>query len=266
MLSAEERQHYTGMSVTELEREIRRLNENRMFTKSKEVANILKSRKSKISRTNSETLIKETLKKVDNIFIEYNFTLEELELYFKSREMNLRETIDLSFTELKERQQNILIELTVNKELEALKAKDRVPCEVRKMRALAVRLANLGKFDEASELDKSADAKLESERQLFVANTIQKHDSLIKKTMKRFENEIAVLDEKLRNGMAELQRQLDREIHILQTNASISVRKIVKLSINGAAKTNTPVQSSLLTKSVTDRIAKYGMNENFQFS
>lgn len=268
-LSQQEKDAYYEMSIGDLRKEIKLLNQKHEFAKSKAITEILE-RKTSGDEAALRSYLASLTSRVDAVFIEFNEKIEELEEEFKQRENYLRFTIDDSFKELKQKQLKALTEIEKKKELSILRESERESAKVMQMRQMAVKLADRGEFEEAMRIDGIAKEQRERETQEGVLTVQRKYEGITEKALSQFTMEIRVLEDKFFKGIDLLQRQLDHEVYTAQKQTAIAVRRVLRSAINEATKLfkRKPQCIDLpgrLTTLVTNRAIKYGMNHRLQF-
>jgi hypothetical protein len=260
----------SGLSIEELRKQIKLSNRARTFQKSRELDEILEKRLQSRLENVLRPIIEKLNKDLEESFNEHQSIVAQLEEESHQREQYLREAIDISFSEMKDRQVAKLVELEMQRQSENLREKGRAPASVQELQRMSVSLADRGEYDDAMKIDREASIIMDhevEERQKIIE---QRFAILSKNLFSQFEKEIQLLQDRLKKGIQAILDQLSDETQMQKKQFSMAVQRLL---LSGVSQANTEVWqkerqleiNSRLTNFVRKRALSYGMNKNLNF-
>jgi hypothetical protein len=215
---------------------------------------------------------KENLRgQIQSQFAEFSAVLAQLEEEFRQREFCLREAVDDSFQEMRERHIGALAALEFYRSGERIRALRRSSASVQALEWISLTLANREEFDRAlAFLREAASARSQDARER-VAELKRSFKVLARQMKAQVTREMAILEEKLERGIAGIREQLDAELAIQRKQCSVVVQRLMVAEIHAAiAKVNRKELEATITDTLTKFVrdivvSKYGMNRKLTF-
>ena len=269
-LSKEQIARYEQMSVLQLREKLKKLNRKRKFLKSQKVDEILAKKTADKSDTIVQKHIDALQQKMDEIFKDLQELTDMKNGEYSQNEQILRTSIDETFEEMKERQLNELTELEIQHQAELLREKNRKLANVKHLENLSIILADNKQYVEAINVDNEARVLDESQKSERLDQIDMKYKTLKQSLLKKFSNEIKLLQEKLDIGLRMIMDQHNTQVKNAYKIAEVTIQSSLLKAINDAQNEvkrfdkNADI-SAKITKFVTDNAKKNGMTKNLTF-
>ncbi|OHS96555.1 hypothetical protein TRFO_37299 [Tritrichomonas foetus] len=258
------------MDVQKLRAELKKSNKARTFLKSRKIDEILTKKLSDSIESIIQPIMNDLDKKLDDIFNELKEISEQKNEEYGHNEALLRQSIEDTFEEIKERQLNELKELEVQKRSELIRERKRMPPSVKHLRDLSVVLADHKKYEEAMNLDQEAEILQEREAEERIEQIEIKYRKLNESLFSRFAKELKSLQEKLDNGLNMIFDQHNNQLINAQKIAEVTVKSsllnAINLANNKVNKNNKVAEiTTRFTNFVTKKALDNGMSKNLTF-
>lgn len=270
LLTDEEREELQNMSVEDLRKELARSNKERTINKSKEIDAIIQEK----TKSGIDGVIKEAKQKLEEEitakFEDYHVLVDQYQTEFEQRYLLLRQTINDSFLEMKERHISQFTEMKIEKEAEDLHAEKWESSQVRELRLLSTHLADTKDYEKAAKVDVEADELLFKESEETKRLNKLQYNKKKSQLFEQFAKELAMLEERLEKGNDALRSQLDHDILVAQKQLEVTVQSLLLDTINQSNKQvkrkdkQTEI-STKLTQFVRTKAQKEGMNRKLLF-
>jgi hypothetical protein len=201
---------------------------------------------------------------------EYKSIVKRLESEFKQREDDLREMVDDSFTDLQNRQLQLLTELELFHKQETVRAAKRETANVVSLQRVSVYLADQEEFDKAISISKEAVELQRTETGERQRDLDTRVALLSRGLLAKFEKEIRLLEERLTKGLQGIQEQLADEVQAQQKQLSVTIQRITLDAIHQAnrqikKKERESEVSTRITDFARTTVREFGMSRNLAF-
>lgn len=268
--SAASEKNYEEMSVIELRAELKKSNRNRTFELSRRINDILNNKLVNDYESTIQPIIDELGQKLDNAFQEFNEITDEKNGEYNQNESILRESIEDSFIEMRQRQLSEMTELEIQKRSELIREKKRSPSSVQQLISLSIKLADRQEFDKAIDVDHEAEILQQKEAEERLYQIELKYRKLTESLLQKFTLELNGLQGKLDSGLNVIQKQYQQQLLNAQKTLEITVKSSLLNSINTAnSRVNKKEKQTEITSRINNFVIKKalenGMNKNLTF-
>lgn len=262
--------NYEEMSLKDLRAELKKSNRNRTFDLSRKINDIINNKLVNDYESTIQPIMDELGKKLDNTFQEFNEITDEKNSEFNQNESLLRESIEDSFAEMRQRQLSEMTELEIQKRSELIREKKRSPSSVQQLISLSIKLADRQEFDKAIDVDHEAEILQQKEADERLYQIELKYKKLTDSLLQKFTLELNGLQGKLDSGMNIIQKQYQQQILNAQKTVEITVKSSLLNSINLAnSKVNKKEKQTEITSRLNNFVIKKalenGMSKNLTF-
>lgn len=201
---------------------------------------------------------------------EYKSIVARLQSEFKEREDDLRETVDDSFSDLQDRQLQLLAELELFHKQENVRAATRSTANVFSLEQISIYLADQEEFDRAISISRQAEVLQRSETKDRQRDLEVRVGLLAQSLLAKFEKEIQLLEERLVKGLQGIHEQLAVEVQIQQKQVSGAIQRLTLDAIRDAnrhvkKKERESEINTRITNFARTKVQEFGMNRNFAF-
>lgn len=262
--------NYEEMSLKDLRAELKKSNRNRTFDLSRKINDIINNKLVNDYESTIQPIMDELGKKLDSTFQEFNEITDEKNSEFNQNESLLRESIEDSFAEMRQRQLSEMTELEIQKRSELIREKKRSPSSVQQLISLSIKLADRQEFDKAIDVDHEAEILQQKEADERLYQIELKYKKLTDSLLQKFTLELNGLQGKLDSGMNIIQKQYQQQILNAQKTVEITVKSSLLNSINLAnSKVNKKEKQTEITSRLNNFVIKKalenGMSKNLTF-
>ena len=258
------------MTVKELRAELKKSNRQRSFERSRMINDMINNKIANDYESTIQPIIDDLGHKLDSLFQELKNITNEKDGELNQNEYILRESIEDSFSEMRQRQLLEMTELEVEKKSELIREKKRSPSSVQQLISLSIKLADRQEFDKAIDADHEAELLQQKEAEERLYQIELKYKKLTDSLLQKFTLELNGLQGKLDSGLNMIQKQYQQQILNVQKSIEINVKSSLLNAINAA---NNQVNKKEKQTEITQRLKNFviqkamenGMTKNLTF-
>ena len=258
------------MTVKELRAELKKSNRQRSFERSRMINDMINNKIANDYESTIQPIIDDLGHKLDSLFQELKNITNEKDGELNQNEYILRESIEDSFSEMRQRQLLEMTELEVEKKSELIREKKRSPSSVQQLISLLIKLADRQEFDKAIDADHEAELLQQKEAEERLYQIELKYKKLTDSLLQKFTLELNGLQGKLDSGLNMIQKQYQQQILNVQKSIEINVKSSLLNAINAA---NNQVNKKEKQTEITQRLNNFviqkamenGMTKNLTF-
>ncbi|KAK8890973.1 hypothetical protein M9Y10_028174 [Tritrichomonas musculus] len=258
------------MTVKELRAELKKSNRQRSFERSRMINDMINNKIANDYESTIQPIIDDLGHKLDSLFQELKNITNEKDGELNQNEYILRESIEDSFSEMRQRQLLEMTELEVEKKSELIREKKRSPSSVQQLISLSIKLADRQEFDKAIDADHEAELLQQKEAEERLYQIELKYKKLTDSLLQKFTLELNGLQGKLDSGLNMIQKQYQQQILNVQKSIEINVKSSLLNAINAA---NNQVNKKEKQTEITQRLNNFviqkamenGMTKNLTF-
>lgn len=258
------------MTLKELRAELKKSNRQRSFERSRMINDMINNKIANDYESTIQPIIDDLGHKLDSLFQELKNITNEKDGELNQNEYILRESIEDSFSEMRQRQLLEMTELEVEKKSELIREKKRSPSSVQQLISLSIKLADRQEFDKAIDADHEAELLQQKEAEERLYQIELKYKKLTDSLLQKFTLELNGLQGKLDSGLNMIQKQYQQQILNVQKSIEINVKSSLLNAINAA---NNQVNKKEKQTEITQRLNNFviqkamenGMTKNLTF-